>query len=142
MSRSRARSAFTLIEVLIVVVIVGILAAIVLPQYHDASVEAANTNLVGQLQTIRSQMGAYNVLAHMRGWPMYNATRAAPGDNTFWDDLIAHNYIQQAPRNPHQDPATSEVVGAAPAPDVGWVWDGDDILATDGNGVFFNEFGP
>ena len=36
----RAKSGFTLVEVLIVVVILGILAAVVIPQFSDASTEA------------------------------------------------------------------------------------------------------
>ncbi|MHC5008992.1 MAG: type II secretion system protein, partial [Planctomycetota bacterium] len=58
---ARARQAFTLIEILIVVVILGILAAIVIPQFTDASMEAASSNLRSQLQTIRSQIELYNV---------------------------------------------------------------------------------
>lgn len=48
-----ARRAFTLVEVLIVVVILGILAAIVVPQFANASAEAqhaAATQLVGVVQ--------------------------------------------------------------------------------------------
>ena len=142
MRQRSLRSGFTLIEILIVVVILGILAAVVIPQYTDASLEAQNTNLVSQLQSIRSQMGVYNVSARMKGWPMYDATRVAPGDDTFWDDLIAHNYLQQAPRNPRQLAATAADVGAAPGAAFGWVWDGDDLTATDGAGGAFNEMLP
>ena len=40
--RSNARKAFTLIEILIVVVILGILAAVVIPQFTNAADEANN----------------------------------------------------------------------------------------------------
>ena len=59
--RKRMRRAFTLIEILIVVVILGILAAIVIPQFTDASQEAMESSLLTQLQTIRSQIELYNV---------------------------------------------------------------------------------
>ncbi len=52
----RARHGFTLIEILIVVVILGILAAIVIPQFTDAAAEASRSNLQSQLQTLRSQL--------------------------------------------------------------------------------------
>ncbi|MCC7406490.1 MAG: prepilin-type N-terminal cleavage/methylation domain-containing protein, partial [Phycisphaeraceae bacterium] len=42
----RRKSGFTLIEILIVVVILGILAAIVIPQFTNASETAKGSNLV------------------------------------------------------------------------------------------------
>ncbi|MHC4363321.1 MAG: type IV pilin protein, partial [Planctomycetota bacterium] len=41
----KAQSGFTLVEILIVVVILGILAAIVIPQFTDASTEAKMSSL-------------------------------------------------------------------------------------------------
>src|SRR5690606_33880949 len=53
--RNRVNRAFTLVEILIVVVILGILAAIVIPQFTTASEEAQVGNVQTQLQTMRSQ---------------------------------------------------------------------------------------
>jgi type II secretion system protein G len=50
---------FTLIEILIVVVILGILAAIVIPQFSDASDDAAANSARSTLATIRSQIELY-----------------------------------------------------------------------------------
>ncbi len=52
---------FTLVEILIVVVILGILAAIVIPQFTDASTEAKNSSLVSDLQTLRAQIELYKI---------------------------------------------------------------------------------
>ena len=52
---------FTLVEILIVVVILGILAAIVIPQFTQASTEARESSLVSNLQTIRSQIELYKI---------------------------------------------------------------------------------
>lgn len=61
MAVSRRSQAFTLVEILIVVVILGILAAIVIPQFTNASESAKASSLVSQLQTIRSQLELYQV---------------------------------------------------------------------------------
>jgi len=52
---------FTLVEILIVVVILGILAAIVVPQFTDASADAKLSSLRTDLQTMRSQIQLYRV---------------------------------------------------------------------------------
>ena len=53
---ARARQAFTLIEILIVVVILGILAAMVIPQFVDVTDKAHEANVKAQLQTVRAQI--------------------------------------------------------------------------------------
>ena len=57
-NRSR-RTGFTLVEVLIVVVILGILAATVLPQFSQASKDAKESAVVQNLQMIRHQVGLF-----------------------------------------------------------------------------------
>ena len=59
--KRRSSNGFTLIEILIVVVILGILAAIVIPQFTNASQEAAESSVKSQLQTVRSQIELYRV---------------------------------------------------------------------------------
>jgi general secretion pathway protein G len=59
--KMRAKSGFTLVEILIVVVILGILAAIVIPQFTNASTEARESALVSNLQSVRSQIELYKV---------------------------------------------------------------------------------
>ncbi len=111
---SRTRRAFTLIEILIVVVILGILAAIVIPQFTDASNEAMEASVRSQLQTIRSQIELYNV---QNPATAYDAA-TAPG--TFWDPLVQNDYLQTAPKNPLQN--NSNPVADAPLAGVGWTW--------------------
>ena len=57
----KSRSGFTLVEILIVVVILGILAAIVIPQFTEASTEAKTSSLVTDLQSVRSQIQLYKI---------------------------------------------------------------------------------
>ncbi len=57
----QAKRGFTLVEILIVVVILGILAAIVIPQFTQASTEAKSNSLASDLQSLRSQIELYKV---------------------------------------------------------------------------------
>ncbi|NBB94192.1 MAG: prepilin-type N-terminal cleavage/methylation domain-containing protein [Planctomycetes bacterium] len=50
------RTAFTLIEILIVVILLGILAAIVVPQFADVSDEAAESAAQTDISTLNSQL--------------------------------------------------------------------------------------
>ena len=55
------KTGFTLVEILIVVIILGILAAIVIPQFTEASNDARESALTSDLQTVRSQLELYKV---------------------------------------------------------------------------------
>jgi general secretion pathway protein G len=55
------KQGFTLVEILIVVVILGILAAIVIPQFSNASQEASVNRVRADLQTMRSQIELYKI---------------------------------------------------------------------------------
>ena len=153
--KTRVNRAFTLIEILIVVVILGILAAIVIPQFTDASQDAMEASLVTQLQTIRSQIELHNVQ-----WPARSyAGPNAPALANFWDPLVigdpigvdpdyTGDYLQSPPSNPLQ--SGSSTVAAAAAMGVGWTWEDANgwgvsvygvnelglLLDIDGDGVF------
>ncbi len=55
------KSGFTLVEILIVVIILGILATIIIPQFTDASTGARESSLRSNLQVLRSQVGLYKI---------------------------------------------------------------------------------
>ena len=114
--QNRASRAFTLIEILIVVVILGILAAIVIPQFTDASQDAMESNLVSQLQTIRSQIELYDVQNPAAAFDPLNAAQNPAN----WDVLVSGGFLQSPPKNPLQNGST--VVTAAAAAGSGWTW--------------------
>ncbi len=64
---------FTLVEILIVVIILGILAAIVIPQFSSASGDARVSALTSDLQTLRSQLELYNI-QHLDQYPNVQST--------------------------------------------------------------------
>jgi general secretion pathway protein G len=76
------KSGFTLVEILIVVIILGILAAIVIPQFTNASEDARKNSLTSQLQTIRSQLALASV-QHLD----ITSPKLLLGGATAWDDL-------------------------------------------------------
>lgn len=111
------RGGFTLIEILIVVVILGILAAIAVPQFTDASEEAHDATVRNQLQTLRGAIELYRL--EQFGDPDLIARQ--------WTDVISFDYLTAEPKNPLNGSTT---VAAAPAAGVGWVW------RDKGNGTF------
>jgi len=111
---SRARRAFTLIEILIVVIILGILAAIVIPQFTDASQDAMEASVRTQLSTIRSQIELYNVQNPATPYD------ADTDDDDFWDPLVENDYLMTPPKNPLQNNSTD--VDSSPEEGTGWVW--------------------
>jgi general secretion pathway protein G len=127
MCTGRVRRAFTLVEILIVVVILGILAAIIIPQFANASSDARTTNLRSTLNNVRNAIEVFKaqhneqapVLAGM--WTLmtgltdtHEATSASPV-GTHWGP-----YLQAAPINPMN--MKTGVTSAASDPDAGWFY--------------------
>ena len=68
MKVKRTRHAFTLVEVLIVVVIMAVLAATIIPQFADTTSDAKKNTTIFNLQTMRSQIETYKA-QHSSGLP-------------------------------------------------------------------------
>ena len=134
-NRKRNRAgAFTLVEILIVVVILGILAAIVVPQFTNAADEARGGNVQTQQTTIETQLelwaarnnGVYPDLV-TDGWGAVGTA------NT----MIGEGYLKSPPRNPFApaanatdvtavamaDPAAADAAADAGDGTRGWIYD-------------------
>ena len=116
----KAKKGFTLVEILIVVVILGILAAIVIPQFTDASTEAKEANLKSTLQTVRGQVEFYKI-QHNDSFPDANTLASftacltgytdQDGTTVAFDALGALGpYLQSMPKNPWITGATADDV--------------------------------
>jgi len=122
---STRKSGFTLIEILIVVIILGILAAIVIPQFTNASEDARKSSLSSQLQTLRSQVELFK-LQHRERFPLVDVNDITTAWD--WDKLtqktdedgvaggILGPYMQQIPGNSLNNLNTVESVATDPTP--------------------------
>ena len=140
------RGGFTLVEVLIVLLILGILATIVIPQFTSASQQARENTLRDDLRFMRTQIGVFKAQHRDKapGYPGGNPAAAPTAADfalqmtTFTDETCATNatktqvfkygpYLSKLPENPLNKLNTVLVVAngaAVPAPDdsTGWIY--------------------
>ena len=125
MMTKRKNSGFTLVEILIVVVILGILAAIVIPQFSQASSEARESSLKSNLQAVRSHIELYRI-QHNDILPADAAalesalTTRTDIDGVLWVDGVGYGrYMKAIPINPFTQ---ENVVGDVSGDGVDWVY--------------------
>jgi general secretion pathway protein G len=121
-ARKQKSKGFTLVEILIVVVILGILAAIVIPQFTNASETAKASSLISQLQTIRSQLELFQVQHNGNypdigtNWDRMTSTTNVSGTVGTGAGFDFGPYLQKAPVNPFMNASTvNQVTGASTA---------------------------
>jgi general secretion pathway protein G len=127
--RNRIKKAFTLVEILIVVVILGILAAIVVPQFTNATQDAQEGNLRAQLKSVQNQIelfkareNRYPTLAELNQAPTIAGSDPASG----WGLLIDQGYIKKAPKNPAAPSGVQHIVAAGSSANNGWEYNAAD----------------
>lgn len=114
----KTRSGFTLVEILVVVVILGILGAIVIPQFKPAATEAKTSRLCSDLQVMRAQIGLYKI-QHNDNLPgttagvSFEQAMTLKTDKTGAIDAAGPYgpYVPKVPTNPFNDLDTIEIDG-------------------------------
>lgn len=152
MRRSTAQSdrpakAFSLIEILIVLIILGILAALVVPQFSDASSLARDNSLREELRYLRTQVMVYRAQHQgvAPGYPSGNR-KLEPSNQAFAAQLTRYTnvagqtsettsaefnlgpYLQRIPVNPINGSSAVRFVPdhepfpSAPVGEEGWLY--------------------
>src|SRR2546423_15413637 len=132
MKTMQRRSAFTLIEVLIVVVIMAILAATIIPQFTDSTKDAKSSTVKFNLATLRAQIQLYRT-QHTGLNPaatLVELTKLTDinGDySTTGPTYVYGPYLRQIPVNPFTNlnsvtTTTSDPLTTAPAGTGGWIY--------------------
>jgi type II secretion system protein G len=106
------RFAFTLAEVLIVVAILGILAAFVIPEYRNYVQKARESAAKENLQILRTAIERYAIEHNgvPPGYPLNNP-KTNPTQGTFSMHLVNSYYLTSLPKNPFNDKATLIMIG-------------------------------
>jgi general secretion pathway protein G len=120
--RVSVRPAFTLVEILIVVLLLGILAAIVIPSFTRATNEARIQTTYSELQKIRR---------HLEVFQARNAglLPSVLEDDGTWGEIVGAEYLMSPPTNAWVGGSNSKRIHFANAADVafqmdyGWVYD-------------------
>jgi general secretion pathway protein G len=160
--KKMSTAGFTLVEILIVVVILGILSAVVIPQFSNASQTARENTLKDDLRYLRVQVSVF-MAQHEDvppGYPGGNVA-AQPTEADFIAQITKPTdakcgisnkadaqykygpYLQKMPRNPMNEKSTVLVLGdgqAIPEADgsTGWIYQPETqkiIANTAGSGI-------
>ncbi len=151
-SARSGKSGFTLIEILIVVVLLGIMAAMVIPKFSNAAAESRENMLLEDLRILKAQVGVYRA-QHWDVPPGYadGDTSNAPTEadfvaqlTLFTDENGATNavqtdqfkygpYMREIPDNPINGLSSVEIIpdgGALPGvgdDSHGWIYRPEDL---------------
>jgi len=130
----RSQKGFTLVELLIVVIILGILAAVVIPQFNSAASESKEAALASNLATVRQAIEMYKV-QHNDTFPTSLVAQLTAGTDIDGGTGTAYGpYLRNAfPKNPvHTGTGASDAIlvvtsGPSSATNAeGWVYNSSD----------------
>ena len=150
-ARTLARLArgFTLVEILIVVILLGIIASILIAQFNNSANDSRKAALIDQLRGVRAQISLYKMQHGDQLPPLAAADWTPLTMASTFQGTVCGPYFPTTPRNTMNQFTNIAVVAANPAwgdavagADVGFVYNNANgyIWATTKSGTFvFNE---
>ena len=87
--------AFTLLEMLLVIAVVGILASLAIQQYQKTALNQKNDKVVSQFQAIMQAATNYQ-LNNSGGWPENYQGSGTPSDTGFWQNYLPNQNYKSA----------------------------------------------
>lgn len=159
MNRYKSKSAFTLVEILIVVIIMGILASIAITQFSSISLESKENMLRENLRIIRTQIAIYR--AQHSGLPPGKDSDGNISEALFVAQITGKTdmdgnpgnlygpYMSKIPSNTLNQNTTVSVVNDLPdaaSGDDGWIFNPDEIAfyadstGSDSDGKLYYEY--
>lgn len=122
------KSGFTLVELLIVISVLGILAAVVVPMFSDAGQKARDSALKTDLQKVRTQIEVYRS-QHNDQLPALSGEASTDFEQRMTSQTDRNGsagsdygpYLNKIPKNPNNNKNTVRIDGAAAGVDTdGW----------------------
>ncbi|WP_405420746.1 pilin [Marinobacter flavimaris] len=144
---NHAQKGFTLIELMIVVAIIGILAAIAIPQYQDYTARSQVSRVVGEVSAVRT---AVEELVNRGGVTLSTTAGDAGyiGYNAGASDLVSAFGITGTPPNVVLTATMGDAGAAVSSAQVIWERDNNGAWScriegvTDGQGGWKNSYAP
>lgn len=97
MKASDGNRAFTIVELLVVIVVIGILAAITVVSYTGITQRAQSASLQSDLNNAKTQLAMYQTTNGT--YPSANDCSASPANNTICLKASSGNYVSYSPVN-------------------------------------------
>ncbi len=148
--KSTRRAAFTLIEILIVVVIMAVLAATIIPQFSTSVDDSKSSALKFNLHTLRQQVDQYKIQHNQAipntitagALPQFSGTTDATGATGSGASFPLGPYVNVMPNNPYDNKATiSSTTGTIAAPPAASTAAGGWLYNTTTGDIFANTTG-
>ncbi len=135
-TRSRLAPAFTLIELIAVIVVLAILAGVAVPKYFDYTARAQTSALQGTLGNVRSAIANFYANASLSGTPAYPTLAQLTTAGTVVQDAFPNNPYNNL--NSVQAATSAQWTARTTTGTAGWNYYVDNSLSPPAYGFYAN----